>query len=75
MKLKKFDVVELNNGNKATIFDTKNNELYGEIVNEWLPDSGYEIANAPEISVIHKFNNDKDNCYVELWIPIENRNS
>lgn len=34
MKLKRFDVVELNNGNKATIFDTKNNELYGEIVNE-----------------------------------------
>ncbi len=34
MKLKKFDVVELNNGNKATIFDTKNNELYGEIVND-----------------------------------------
>ena len=50
-------------------------ELYSEIVNEWLPDSGYEIANAPEISVIHKFNNDKDNCYVELWLPIENRNS
>lgn len=34
MRLKKFDVVELNNGNKATIFDTKNNELYGEIVND-----------------------------------------
>lgn len=34
MKLKRFDVVELNNGNKATIFDIKNNELYGEIVNE-----------------------------------------
>ena len=33
MKLKRFDVVELNNGNKATIFDIKNNELYGEIVN------------------------------------------
>ena len=34
MKLKRFDVVELNNGNKATIFDTKNNEYYGEIVND-----------------------------------------
>lgn len=33
MKLKRFDVVELNNGNKATIFDIKNNEFYGEIVN------------------------------------------
>ena len=34
MKLKRFDVVELNDGNKATIFDTKNNEYYGEIVND-----------------------------------------
>ena len=34
MKLKRFDVVELNNGNKATIFDIKNNELYGEVVND-----------------------------------------
>ena len=46
-------------------------ELYGEVVNQWLPDSCYEIANAPEIQVIHKFNNDKDNCYVELWLPIK----
>ena len=46
-------------------------ELYGEVVNEWLPGSCYEIANAPEIQVIHKFNNDKDNCYVELWLPIK----
>lgn len=48
-------------------------ELYGEIINEWLPDSCYEIANAPEISVIHKFNNDKDSSYVELWLPIEKK--
>ena len=34
MKLKQFDVVELNNGNKATILDIKENQLYGEIVNE-----------------------------------------
>lgn len=34
MKLKRFDVVELNSGNKATIFDIKNNEFYGEIVND-----------------------------------------
>ncbi len=34
MKLKRFDVVELNNGNKATIFDTKNNEYYAEVVND-----------------------------------------
>ena len=34
MKLNRFDVVELNNGNKAIIFDIKNNEFYGEIVND-----------------------------------------
>lgn len=34
MKLKKFEVVELTNGNKATIFDNKNNEYYAEIVND-----------------------------------------
>ena len=34
MKLKRFEVVELTNGYKATIFDTKNNEYYAEIVND-----------------------------------------
>ena len=34
MKLKRSHVVALNNGNKAPIFDTKNNEYYGEIVND-----------------------------------------
>lgn len=32
MKIKKFDVVELNNGNRATILDIKNKEYYAEIV-------------------------------------------
>lgn len=32
MKLKKFEVVELNNGNRATILDNANNEYYAEIV-------------------------------------------
>ena len=34
MKLKKFEVVELVNGNKATILDTNNNQYYAEIVND-----------------------------------------
>ena len=33
MKLKRFEVVELLNGNKATILDTNNNQYYAEIVN------------------------------------------
>lgn len=32
MKLNRFDVVELYNGNKATILDVKNKEYYVEIV-------------------------------------------
>lgn len=32
MKYKRFDVVELNNGNKATILDTNNKDYYVEIV-------------------------------------------
>ena len=33
MKLKRFEVVELVSGNKATILDIKNNEYFAEIVN------------------------------------------
>ena len=32
MKYKRFDVVELNNGNKATILDTSTRDYYVEIV-------------------------------------------
>ena len=32
MKLKKFDVVELKNNNRATILEMKNNEYLAEIV-------------------------------------------
>lgn len=32
MKLKRFEVVELENGNKATILDIKDNEYFAEIV-------------------------------------------
>ena len=41
MKLKKFEVVELVNGNKATILETNNNQYYAEIVN----DNGITIDN------------------------------
>lgn len=41
MKLKRFEVVELVNGNKATILDTNNNQYYAEIVN----DKGITIDN------------------------------
>lgn len=43
-------------------------ELEARIVTEWLPTSGYEYANAPEIELY--FNPDPDNAKYEIWIPI-----
>lgn len=60
-----------------TQYPTKLQEsLRRKIVTEWLPSSGYQLANAPEISVAHWFyeyeNRELSNSrYIELWIPIE----
>lgn len=50
-------------------------ELRRQAVSEWLPTSGYELRNAPEIGVIHWYweeGNEKLNSsrYCELWLPI-----
>lgn len=50
-------------------------QLRRKAVSEWLPTSGYELRDAPEIGVIHWFweeGNEKLNNsrYCELWIPI-----
>ena len=50
-------------------------ELRKQAVSQWLPTSGYELRDAPEIGVIHwyweegneKLNNSR---YCELWLPI-----
>lgn len=41
-------------------------ELENRIVTEWLPTSGYEYANAPEIELY--LNSDPDNIKYEIWI-------
>ncbi len=47
-------------------------DLRKKIASEWLPNSGYQLANAPELVVTHWFRGDKSNQrYRELWIPIE----
>jgi len=53
----------------------KMDELRMKAVSEWLPTSGCELRDAPEIGVIHWFweeGNDKVNHsrYCELWLPI-----
>ena len=53
----------------------KMDELRMKAISEWLPTSGYELRDAPEIGVIHwcwEEGNDKVNHsrYCELWLPI-----
>lgn len=42
-------------------------ELEARIVTEWLPTSGYEYANAPEIEMY--YNPDPDKARYEIWLP------
>lgn len=43
-------------------------ELERRIVTEWLPTSGYEYANGPDIEVY--LNPDPQNAVFEVWIPV-----
>ncbi len=43
-------------------------ELERRIVTEWLPSSGYEYADAPDIEVY--LNPDPQNAQYEVWIPV-----
>ena len=47
-------------------------DLRKKIAGEWLPSSGYQLKNAPELVVTHWFRGEKSNeRYRELWIPVE----
>ncbi len=43
-------------------------ELQQRIITEWLPSSGYEYADAPDIEVY--LNPDPQNAQYEVWIPV-----
>lgn len=50
-------------------------DLYRKAVTEWLPSAGYELADQPELDLIHWYYNEADPKvnqlrYVELWLPI-----
>ena len=50
-------------------------ELYQKAVNEWLPSSDYELAEGPEVEVVHWYYKENDEAlnrsrYTELWLPI-----
>lgn len=46
-------------------------ELEQRIITEWLPGSGYEYADAPDIEVY--LNPDPQNAQYEVWIPVTKR--
>ncbi len=46
-------------------------ELETKIVTEWLPTSGYEYADAPEIELY--LNPDPEKTEYEIWLPIERK--
>lgn len=49
-------------------------DLRRKAVSEWLPGSGYQLADGTEQSVIHWYTGraaSRDTRYIELWLPIE----
>ena len=48
-------------------------DLQKRIVSEWLPNSGYEYANAPDIEVYFEGNQFADDYKCEVWLPVEKK--
>ena len=47
-------------------------ELRKAIVSQWLPSSGYVLADAPEVAVYHWYPKEQRGSeYAELWLPIK----
>ena len=47
-------------------------DLREQIATQWLPASGYQLADQPELEIIHWYGNpNRDKRFVELWLPIE----
>lgn len=52
----------------------KHVELRRRIASEWLPSSDFILADRPEIVVTHWYRKpEKENRYIELWIPVERK--
>jgi len=47
-------------------------ETHAKIYSEWLPSSGYEVADLPRISFT-KYNDSSENVYSEIWMPIKEK--
>ena len=46
-------------------------DIRKQVVAEWFKDSEWQFRNAPEITVFNYDRVNKDNSYIELWLPIE----
>ena len=46
-------------------------ETTAKIYSEWLPSSGYEVADIPGFSFT-KYNGTSENVYSEIWMPVKN---
>lgn len=49
-------------------------ELRRRAVSEWLPGSGYQLAEGTEMQIIHWYgggSGKKEERYIELWLPVE----
>lgn len=46
-------------------------DLRKKVISEYFTASDYYLADSPEITVFHAFEDDKDSSYIELWLPIE----
>ena len=44
--------------------------LHKRIITEWLPTSGYECANSPDIEVYFDGNTDSSDYKCEVWLPV-----
>lgn len=47
--------------------------LQKRIVSEWLPGSGYEYANAPDIEVYFEGDQQAEDYRCEVWLPVEKK--
>lgn len=47
--------------------------LQKRIVSEWLPNSGYVYANAPDIEVYFEGNQQAEDYRCEVWLPVEKK--
>ncbi len=46
-------------------------EVRKQAVAEWFTGSEYQLSNFPEITIFHYDRANKNNSFVELWLPIE----